>query len=175
MDIQFQSTPPLWEATTLVIAGLGADVDFNPRLHYGRRLSLKKYQFSPHWFQSTPPLWEATYSWQYKFINRLDFNPRLHYGRRLSMYILLHIFNIDFNPRLHYGRRRFILKYFNYVINFNPRLHYGRRPTTKSAIYVIDLFQSTPPLWEATGIRLGELSALQWFQSTPPLWEATMR
>ena len=78
----FQSTPPLWEATNILYlfpsgarisihaSTMGGDAgclntpfispNFNPRLHYGRRL----HRAGPG-----------------RQDNR-DFNPRLHYGRR---------------------------------------------------------------------------------------------
>ena len=59
--------------------------DFNPRLHYGRRL-FPKFQHSKDLkkFQSTPPLWEATSPIFLIKRSHINFNPRLHYGRRLS-------------------------------------------------------------------------------------------
>ena len=57
----FQSTPPLWEATSDIIGGVDVNTDFNPRLHYGRRLASTADNMFSILFQSTPPLWEATF------------------------------------------------------------------------------------------------------------------
>ncbi len=56
---------------------------------------------------------------------------------------------------------------------FNPRLPCGRRPCChQSSLYAVFVFQSTPPMREATFCR--SIQRLPMFQSTPPMREATM-
>ena len=58
--VEFQSTRPVWGATTLTITGVTMDKDFNPRAPCGaRRLSPAAF-FLAHLFQSTRPVWGAT-------------------------------------------------------------------------------------------------------------------
>ena len=79
--------------------------DFNPRLHYGRRHNRMLERAPKDIFQSTPPLWEATFIISIGSPSIRNFNPRLHYGRRLSYIYIVATFYKYFNPRLHYGRR----------------------------------------------------------------------
>src|SRR5258706_58850 len=60
----FQSTPPVWEATSgLHHAALL--VSFNPRLPCGRRRWRYCVSCAIKQFQSTPPVWEATTTFSY--------------------------------------------------------------------------------------------------------------
>ena len=56
----FQSTPPGWEATRCPSRGQAPNRNFNPRLPDGRRLINTVNQMIVAIFQSTPPGWEAT-------------------------------------------------------------------------------------------------------------------
>ena len=57
-------------------------------------------------------------------------------------------------------------------IYFNPRIPYGMRPLKFDVVTACVLFQSTHPVWDATGTA--SLSSLtDAFQSTHPVWDAT--
>ena len=56
----------------------------------------------------------------------------------------------SFNPRLPCGRRPNYLREFWTQTGFNPRLPCGRRPQALGGSGNASLFQSTPPVWEAT-------------------------
>ena len=123
-------------------------------------------------FQSTHPVWDATRQ------------------ERLV------VENQDFNPRIPYGMRRvaFALATLDYL-NFNPRIPYGMRPDNEMPPTPVIVFQSTHPVWDATGDsgdlgRLEEISIhasrmgcdfdyipithIPRFQSTHPVWDATV-
>ena len=87
-------------------------------------------------FQSTPPGWEATSNSIKGRRNLLNFNPRLPGGRRLL----------------------YLLSSTSKILNFNPRLPGGRRPRCGQIKHCNNVFQSTPPGWEAT----------PWFPQTAP-------
>ncbi len=58
---EFQSTPPVWEATIAFSASSPVNPGFNPRLPCGRRLLTSvNLEHCKQVFQSTPPVWEAT-------------------------------------------------------------------------------------------------------------------
>ena len=100
----FQSTPPLWEATSDIIGGVDVNTDFNPRLHYGRRLASTADNMFSILFQSTPPLWEATFLIRDEEGNiKISIHASTMGGDYLSKYFQWP--SPDFNPRLHYGRR----------------------------------------------------------------------
>ena len=99
---------------------------FNPRLPCGRRREKKTWQIQTELFQSTPPMREAT-----KRKNDTDATQ-------------------SFNPRLPCGRRLCFAKQYNENRCFNPRLPCGRRHVLLIASIVVIMFQSTPPMREAT-------------------------
>ncbi len=147
-DISFQSTPPMREATAIIMKGMGLPIisihashaggdrsgsmrfmrsnNFNPRLPCGRRLPADQ---SP--------------------ISAAHFNPRLPCGRRLGITKGLLLWRY-FNPRLPCGRRRTTWKHPNASSHFNPRLPCGRRRCCGKIQCGWERFQSTPPMREAT-------------------------
>ena len=90
--------------------------------------------FLPRWneFQSTRPVWGATT------------------GRRTSCSTRRY-----FNPRAPCGARRLMLS--NVVVwwYFNPRAPCGARQALTTARRICKIFQSTRPVWGATGILSG--------------------
>ena len=61
------------------------------------------------------------------------------------------------------------------VFGFNPRLPCGRRPFPKLYPITKTMFQSTPPMREATTPHFSLAPGHVMFQSTPPMREATDR
>ena len=59
-DASFQSTHPVWDATTAARCCRGAAQDFNPRIPYGMRLIFSSRESETAAFQSTHPVWDAT-------------------------------------------------------------------------------------------------------------------
>ena len=123
--------------------------NFNPRLHYGRRLKAAKNVAGNIAISIHASTMGGDPGFSKENAKRRNFNPRLHYGRRLwqkvecyrgwkfqstpplweatiSRFSIL-IKHFNFNPRLHYGRRPFICLISSSNTDFNPRLHYGRR------------------------------------------------
>jgi len=124
-------------------------------------------------FQSTPPVWEATLTTRLSGVISMSFNPRLPCGRR-------HAFTAVLAPRI------------------DVSIHASRVGgdlAERVGLLNLDLFQSTPPVWEATlhhhrnvrsyhcfnpRLPCGRRLLMTWgtklksmFQSTPPVWEAT--
>ena len=129
-------------------------------------------RLSRHKFQSTPPVWGAT---AYR-----------------NLYIWVQLY---FNPRPPCGGRRGPGLVRASPCYFNPRPPCGGRQRAKNHLAILTQFQSTPPVWGATGGPIS-LSATIWnfnprppcggrqfdvdeesfqaiFQSTPPVWGAT--
>ena len=148
----FQSTPPVWGATTrrhtagrnlgisIHAPRVGGDPSkttrrrvparyFNPRPPCGgRRLYLQRTHDGKA-FQSTPPVWGAT------------------------KYEETH------------SREEFR--------DFNPRPPCGGRQMTRAGLSDARAFQSTPPVWGATSASVPAAANPSEFQSTPPVWGAT--
>ena len=58
--LQFQSTPPAWGATILLVPLILMKIHFNPRPPHGERRLRFLMRTAPLVFQSTPPAWGAT-------------------------------------------------------------------------------------------------------------------
>ena len=174
MHRQFQSTPPVWEATL----GRGnyrvGTQCFNPRLPCGRRLLVFSFANHSSVFQSTPPVWEATKPGTSSSQSTQSFNPRLPCGRRLllsankggtnkvsihasrvggdsewvraatSRLVSIHASRVG-GDSFGFGQRPAFRR-------FNPRLPCGRRLTQTGRRNIRTAFQSTPPVWEATQV-----------------------
>ena len=147
-------------------------VYFNPRIPYGMRPLARRTSRSMSSFQSTHPVWDATRQ------------------ERLV------VENQDFNPRIPYGMRRGYDTDFAYKKGIS--IHASRMgcdQTTQPSRRVTNKFQSTHPVWDATGDsgdlgRLEEISIhasrmgcdfdyipithIPRFQSTHPVWDATV-
>ena len=81
-----------------------------------------------------------------------NFNPRIPYGMRHHLR-LLPVSLRDFNPRIPYGMRQHGCALTSVASYFNPRIPYGMRRQGWSALYSFNVFQSTHPVWDATGLR----------------------
>ena len=149
--------------------------NFNPRPPCGGRRSQRPSR--PGWqrFQSTPPVWGATILAQ---------SPDA-----IGDCISIHAPRVGGDWRICAGR--------TCPPYFNPRPPCGGRRKLCIRLKALSLFQSTPPVWGATGAALeippevlisihaprvggdvGDYSAhiiFQKFQSTPPVWGATTR
>ena len=81
----------------------------------------------------------------------------------------------NFNPRIPYGMRRSFSQFIQHPIqHFNPRIPYGMRRVIDSREGVDGLvFQSTHPVWDATGRCMVVTDLFGEFQSTHPVWDAT--
>ena len=109
-DLQFQSTHPVWDATTrqpsisavshisIHASRMGCDPDsrrrsntcyhFNPRIPYGMRLGMTDDYDDSYLFQSTHPVWDATCTIPVAYYANRYFNPRIPYGMRLREWTL---------------------------------------------------------------------------------------
>jgi len=168
-------------------------------------------------FQSTPPAWGATYLAPPHCLQDFYFNPRPpHGGRQLIQRFPRRVFSISihaprmggdclpwnsfpgasyFNPRPPHGGRLGYAFYNPNPLNFNPRPPHGGRRSGTPIKGQYSQFQSTPPAWGATKLRIankirytisihaprmgGDVLCLVFlvdhatFQSTPPAWGAT--
>ena len=123
----FQSTLPVWGATTTGRKSGPACNYFNPRSPCGERLCMIAAPATPAAFQSTLPVWGATTRAQPLYG---DFSISIHAPR------------VGSDPRsLNLGFSR---------INFNPRSPCGERLAGSTATRNTNLFQSTLPVWGAT-------------------------
>src|SRR5258706_6105 len=149
IDSLFQSTPPVWEATLKCYSAAPIPKCFNPRFPCGRRLpaplvDLRPLCFNPRLpcgrrhqckdciaerdeFQSTPPVWEAT--WR-SISSRVISFVSIHASRG--------------------GGDVFFFLFGPCRLRLNPPLPWGRRPKNSDGTQKTRLFQSTPPVWEAT-------------------------
>ena len=148
---QFQSTRPVWGATPADLTGKRGNYHFNPRAPYGARPVLVFARLVILQFQSTRPVWGATAP-AASFTPRTgDFNPRAPYGARHNLTVH-YLYVLHFNPRAPYGaRQRTHDRLQAAERNFNPRAPYGARPKTAADRARDRIFQSTRPVWGATG------------------------
>ena len=124
--LQFQSTPPGWEATSSAWNPPHRS-DFNPRLPDGRRQQLNDATCNAIQFQSTPPGWEATR------VSPARLRPKSFQSTPPG-------WEATRCPSRGQAPNR----------NFNPRLPDGRRLINTVNQMIVAIFQSTPPGWEAT-------------------------
>ena len=101
--IVFQSTHPVWDATSSSTARPDASAHFNPRIPYGMRPVLMKL--------SAPSSISIHAS-------RMGCDPKSHH----PLYS-----DSDFNPRIPYGMRPGLARQFSAACYFNPRIPYGMR------------------------------------------------
>ena len=149
--MRFQSTRPVWGATSILARQWGCFWNFNPRAPCGARLLVKFTAKITAIFQSTRPVWGAT-----------TFDGGIDYGNLISIHA----------PRV--GRDR-----MDFAISAIERIFQSTRPVwgatwRKSAAELDKSFQSTRPVWGATLILL-LINLLPVFQSTRPVWGATLR
>ena len=169
----FQSTRPVWGATSLYTASwmgiaisihaprVGRDeggetaalfyLNFNPRAPCGARRP-----FAVSWTSQTA-----------------DFNPRAPCGARL---LPACICCIGFSPfqstRPVWGATQLMSAVPRLSTDFNPRAPCGARPECLRMITKNTAFQSTRPVWGATMPHPSQIT-LSLFQSTRPVWGAT--
>ena len=168
----FQSTRPVWGATTMPDAlshsahvsihaprvgrdaicpsNLHALQSFNPRAPCGARRGSRRTERSRQRFQSTRPVWGATNWSSYQFTRK---GVSIHAPRVGRDSIYRHA-----SPR---SKR------------FNPRAPCGARQRTITETDGTLKFQSTRPVWGAT-IYSAATKRDQAFQSTRPVWGATV-
>ena len=134
----FQSTLPVWGATSAPIQARGGPLYFNPRSPCGERHSYMLTIRIPKIFQSTLPVWGAT--------------------KRVVRHILIVHISIH-APRV--GSDNFSAAGTTWNTHFNPRSPCGERPFTQSGATLVVTFQSTLPVWGATFDWPEQMSALK--------------
>ena len=122
----FQSTRPVWGATSAMLSGGAVTSGFNPRAPCGARRILKS-------------CWQC--------IQR--FNPRAPCGARPLPRVFLPG-RAGFNPRAPCGARRLRGGGGHNHRRFNPRAPCGARPLLDAIREMAVQFQSTRPVWGAT-------------------------
>ena len=191
---KFQSTHPVWGATTVPAAAdpvkeisihaprVGCDPrtrgprhtvnNFNPRTPCGVRPQKCTISSVPLEFQSTHPVWGATITCEYYHVRFQNFNPRTPCGvrpRAASVegqegQISIHAPRVGCDTTEDGTERHFA--------DFNPRTPCGVRRGVDSRRLCLRRFQSTHPVWGAThSNQCYSESAI--FQSTHPVWGAT--
>ena len=123
---------------------------FNPRSPCGERPRYQAMATKAGIFQSTLPVWGAT-------LERMSHTDRF--------FISIHA------PRVGSDRGNNCVRYN--CVNFNPRSPCGERPLSVRIWRDEMAFQSTLPVWGATGTGEVTHEAHQRFQSTLPVWGAT--
>ena len=124
--------------------------DFNPRSPCGERPTYTAVLRLWEQFQSTLPVWGATLTVSLLSPPKSHFNPRSPCGERLPG-------SASCFPLVEY---------------FNPRSPCGERLDYGSGYLISKPFQSTLPVWGATGVNFNaRITSL--FQSTLPVWGAT--
>ena len=191
----FQSTRPVWGATSVVVFSGVSMANFNPRAPCGARPAGKGQNIgitciSIHaprvgrdgalagvgdgkLFQSTRPVWGATCHFRHCVVSRIDFNPRAPCGARpksLTGRVARSKFQ---STRPVWGATaRFVFRTCRQDISIHaPRV--GRDVSIKFCALASPVFQSTRPVWGATSFFCHDGLRLKRFQSTRPVWGAT--
>ena len=195
---EFQSTHPVWGATTVGTAWPHTPWHFNPRTPCGVRPKTAGWYLRASEFQSTHPVWGATSRTSGLLSYRTYFNPRTPCGVRPKNSCSVGSPNEYFNPRTPCGVRRFRLHHQGLFLLFQsthpvwgatsfamqylvaiiisihaPRVGCDSRQDLLQL--AIDLFQSTHPVWGATASKQEIKEKYGVFQSTHPVWGATHR
>ena len=105
--------------------------------------------------------------------NVLNFNPRSPCGERRAAGHALFYFQHHFNPRSPCGERLNGAPLPLFLNNFNPRSPCGERHEELAQFFGDVIFQSTLPVWGATGPGPRRPPPEAAFQSTLPVWGAT--
>ena len=138
----FQSTHPVWGATSIWTSGPASPADFNPRTPCGVRQSASAMGSPPAQFQSTHPVWGATPSihgirWAFN-----HFNPRTPCGVRPCNPADKSWSWSNFNPRTPCGVRREFHSSFSRspIISIHaPRVGCDRVPDEGSKQLIISI------------------------------------
>ena len=146
---------------------------FNPRTPCGVRPQQNRDFVGSGPFQSTHPVWGATGQAWRKPGGGCHFNPRTPCGvRPPCAYPARPCSDISIHaPRV--GCDLILLQSSEPPVDFNPRTPCGVRRLPLVAVKVGFEFQSTHPVWGATGITVVEIPQDMRFQSTHPVWGAT--
>ena len=173
MSLSFQSTRPVWGATTFDVV-LASHILFqSTRPVWGATWRLEAV-LAICLFQSTRPVWGATKTSGFITLYCIFQSTRPVWGATCkggsqpkdSVY---------FNPRAPCGARRPPFCLYPYYKNFNPRAPCGARHLTLWRPSYITLFQSTRPVWGATVTCCANHPIITLFQSTRPVWGATLK
>ena len=127
--------------------------NFNPRLPGGRRRLRLRHKSAQQHFNPRLPGGRRPRARRRRYNH---FNPRLPGGRRRTA-STMPARDFNFNPRLPGGRRPRARLYDCIPQNFNPRLPGGRRQSAEVRNSRRGKFQSTPPGWEATFLRISSV------------------
>ena len=147
--VEFQSTLPVWGATARTRSTFDLSSNFNPRSPCGERHITRQNFTNIKGFQSTLPVWGAT-----QVISKPN-----NYSN-----ISIHA------PRV--GSDVSAQGVWSGTGDFNPRSPCGERPLALELISCEVSFQSTLPVWGATGGFDTDIFQ-RGFQSTLPVWGAT--
>ncbi len=148
----FQSTLPVWGATTALPSSTPTVRDFNPRSPCGERRCTKTVGITPTIFQSTLPVWGATAS------NRLF---------KCHVCISIHA------PRV--GSDSIQPLSGLHTTYFNPRSPCGERHAAPCRTFHSQLFQSTLPVWGATRYKAFHTRPRLYFNPRSPCGERRYR
>ena len=124
---KFQSTHPVWGATSGVAVATCMTLCFNPRTPCGVRPADARHCGQREGFQSTHPVWGAT---------------RIAPYSESLLVVSIHAPRVgcDYNRQINRPSRR----------SFNPRTPCGVRPAIQAIATARIMFQSTHPVWGAT-------------------------
>ena len=167
----FQSTRPVWGATTRWRRSRASGPDFNPRAPCGARPHCISRPSSRSRFQSTRPVWGATIPARHPTTKEKFQSTRPVWGATYDgpTDIMLNTFQ---STRPVWGATRKRRRRSGRCRNFNPRAPCGARQIADVEIMIEQIFQSTRPVWGATGAN-GVMDDIHTFQSTRPVWGAT--
>ena len=146
---RFQSTLPVWGATTAYSSVCSNRYNFNPRSPCGERPENEAVMLDGQVFQSTLPVWGAT-------PGASEPQPGPPFQSTLPVW----------------GATFRRPKRFTLMIGFQSTLPVWGATRPTSAWRASRTFQSTLPVWGATKSRPGD-AAPGGFQSTLPVWGAT--
>ena len=123
-------------------------------------------------FQSTLPMWGATYAYSL-ILTSVQFQSTLPmWGATLRLAVVTQMYYISIHAP-HVGSDIANIITANNSTNFNPRSPCGERHRPKRLKPMKRKFQSTLPMWGATGSDIYVVRKLVKFQSTLPMWGAT--
>ena len=141
--------PPVWERPHAARRPFGKG-NFNPRSPCGERPEVVLDGLSDSTFQSTLPVWGATDGHQRRACGHRNFNPRSPCGER-PIAAAKGNQQCDFNPRSPCGERLGPDIFHSAHFDFNPRSPCGERRCLTIWASRKWRFQSTLPVWGATG------------------------
>ena len=126
-DLAFQSTHPVWDATSPRRRARGRCWHFNPRIPYGMRPLLVSGVDTVTSFQSTHPVWDATWARPW---TRCPRSISIH-ASRMGCDVLVLLLGDALPISIHASRM-------------------GCDPPSMRRIRAGNRFQSTHPVWDAT-------------------------